>query len=1074
MTTSLSVSQALQLALKYHRANQLEAAEQVYDQVLKQQPQNPEALYGLGILAQQNHQLQVAQKLLSDAVSAKPDLFKAWFSLGNVHQTNGELPEAESAYQQAIRLRPDVAPVYNNLGFTLQQQGKFEQAIACYDKALEIQPNCTEAEVNIGNALFAQNKLSAEKKSAGARANNQLGAARIQAGDFKTAQAYCQQAIAMEPDLAEAHHNLGVALFSEGKLEEAIKSYQQTIRLKPHYVEAYKNLGNALEKQEKFEEAANSYRKAIELKPDYAEVYSHLVTVIKKLDSISIWQRFGKIWQISGFKGVFSDAWKLFWMGFAGLSFFGRIATWLATWFAPPFWGRCHLSYYHPHGYISTKADIYHQQLKLGANVFIGDRVTIYQDRDGGKVELGDRVHLYGDTCIQTGQEGTVKIGADTHIQPRCQLSAYKVPIHIGCNVQIATNCAFYPYDHGMMPGKLIHLQPLETKGGITVDDGAWLGCGVIVLNGVRIGKGAVIGAGSVVNKDIPDGAIAVGTPARVVKMRGDLALKKENNTATVSQALGQAIAHYQANRLTEASQVYRQILEIQPNQSQALQGLGLVAQQMERYSEAQKCFSKLIKAEPNKSSAWLSLGNSHQSQGNSREAVEAYKKAIALQPDLLKAHYSLGMVLQLQGDLEAAIASYQRALELNPNQADIYLNLGKIYQAQNNFQQAIVAYRQALKLINPHYASAIAAFGGCDTDKQMPTTPPIFQEEVIVGEHRFPAIPQVADDTKKRPFWSVVLPIYSTNNRSNYLLECLVSVLKQWSGEEDMEIVVVDDASPLPLKELVDEIGGGIIKYYRNSQNRGAYQNFNTAVAIGKGEWIHLLHDDDYVLPGFYECVRESLEKSPSSVGAAFTGYENVDEHGEVIFSQQVYKQERGIVKGFVELIGISNPLNMAAVVVRRSTYEHLGGYLPELNYTGDWEFYKRVTAFYDWWYEPKILARYRQHSQNITTDSKLSGSKGTDIRRAIEVSENYLPADITIKSRHYHFRRCLNDTIIPLKAGSISGALRLLQEALKIENSPESIAKLFSWLRKDELSALRDEIVSGLLLKGLKDIKN
>ena len=63
--------------------------------------------------------------------------------------------------------------------------------------------------------------------------------------------------------------------------------------------------------------------------------------------------------------------------------------------------------------------------------------------------------------------------------------------------------------------------QILETRGGIKIGNDAWLGFGVIVLDGVNIGEGAIIGAGSVVTDDIPANAIAVGSPARVVSKRG-------------------------------------------------------------------------------------------------------------------------------------------------------------------------------------------------------------------------------------------------------------------------------------------------------------------------------------------------------------------------------------------------------------------------------------------------------------------------------------------------------------------------------------------------------------------------
>ena len=239
--------------------------------------------------------------------------------------------------------------------------------------------------------------------------------------------------------------------------------------------------------------------------------------------SQNIGNRFWKTWRSVGIRGIASTIWSFFWMRFAGLRYGGRIATWLATWFAPPYKKRRPLARYNSKGYIAPSATIYHPNLQLGANIFIGDRVTIFEERDGGLVKLGDRVHLHNDTCIQTGDGGRIEIGADTHIQPRCQFSAYKGAIQIGCGVQIAPNCAFSPYDRGIASGTALKEQPLQNKGGIIIDDDAWIGHGAIVLDGVRIGKGSVIGSGTVVDRDIPDGVIAVGVPARIIGMRSNL-----------------------------------------------------------------------------------------------------------------------------------------------------------------------------------------------------------------------------------------------------------------------------------------------------------------------------------------------------------------------------------------------------------------------------------------------------------------------------------------------------------------------------------------------------------------------
>lgn len=263
--------------------------------------------------------------------------------------------------------------------------------------------------------------------------------------------------------------------------------------------------------------------------------------MLTKLETIKfrlseVWERegakgvFSTAWtRTGGMKGIFSAIWSRFWMLFAGSSFFGRIATRIATWSTPPFYGRYYLARLYSKGYIAVSATIHHADLRLGANVCINDRVIIYQDTDGGSIELGGRVFIHCGVILQTGSGGNIAVGEDAQIHPNCMLSAYKASIRIGSRVLIAPNCGIYPYDHGHGPDEIIRRQPFQTKGDIVIDDDSWLGFGVILLSGVRIGKGAVIGAGAVVIHDIPDGAIAVGVPARVVKMRSDLS--KETST---------------------------------------------------------------------------------------------------------------------------------------------------------------------------------------------------------------------------------------------------------------------------------------------------------------------------------------------------------------------------------------------------------------------------------------------------------------------------------------------------------------------------------------------------------------
>lgn len=212
----------------------------------------------------------------------------------------------------------------------------------------------------------------------------------------------------------------------------------------------------------------------------------------------------------------------------SGPGFFGRFAAHMAARGTMPYHGRAFLADLIPKGYIAPTARLAHPNLKLGTHVYLGDRVVVSFGKDGGPLELGNHVQVYGETFLHTSSGGSLSVGEGTHIQVGCHIYAILADIKIGKKVEIASGCGFFCYDHGMVQGQLIMDQPLSSKGGITIGDGAWLGYRVTVLQGVTIGAGAVIAAGSVVVHDIPANAIAAGVPAKVLRYRPEATISAD------------------------------------------------------------------------------------------------------------------------------------------------------------------------------------------------------------------------------------------------------------------------------------------------------------------------------------------------------------------------------------------------------------------------------------------------------------------------------------------------------------------------------------------------------------------
>ena len=136
------------------------------------------------------------------------------------------------------------------------------------------------------------------------------------------------------------------------------------------------------------------------------------------------------------------------------------------------------------------------ENISIGNGVYIGHQ-TILKGYYNSKLIIDDGTWI-GQQCFFHGA-GNLQIGKN---------------VGIGPGVKIITS---YHSEEGIIK-PVLHSKILFEQ--VTVDDDSDLGVGSIVLPGVKIGKGVVVGAGAVVTKDVPDYAVVIGSPARIIKYR--------------------------------------------------------------------------------------------------------------------------------------------------------------------------------------------------------------------------------------------------------------------------------------------------------------------------------------------------------------------------------------------------------------------------------------------------------------------------------------------------------------------------------------------------------------------------
>jgi glycosyltransferase involved in cell wall biosynthesis len=219
-------------------------------------------------------------------------------------------------------------------------------------------------------------------------------------------------------------------------------------------------------------------------------------------------------------------------------------------------------------------------------------------------------------------------------------------------------------------------------------------------------------------------------------------------------------------------------------------------------------------------------------------------------------------------------------------------------------------------------------------------------------------SIARIGEDAASRPFWSVMIPVY--NPRVDYLSQAIGSVLAQDQGSERMQIEVLDDcSSEVDVAEIVGGIAGEKIAVSRTAKNLGLAGCWNMCIEKSRGIWVHILHQDDLVLPGFYEKAASASALHPDVSLIASRSFE-VDDQGIIkSTTRRLINLESGgrVVTDFY----YSTPIQCPGVVVKRSAYEQVGGFRHDLKFALDCEMWARIITETGGLILPDVLAQYR-----------------------------------------------------------------------------------------------------------------
>jgi glycosyltransferase involved in cell wall biosynthesis len=220
-------------------------------------------------------------------------------------------------------------------------------------------------------------------------------------------------------------------------------------------------------------------------------------------------------------------------------------------------------------------------------------------------------------------------------------------------------------------------------------------------------------------------------------------------------------------------------------------------------------------------------------------------------------------------------------------------------------------------------------------------------------------------------PKVSVCMPVY---NGSDYIAEAIESVLEQ--TYKDFSLIVCDNCSTDNTEEIARNFRDSRITYVRNPRNLGPVANANRCLELAEGEYVCIFHHDDVMLQDNLERKVRLLDEHPKA-GFVHSNIILIDPLGNVI-AQQIWNEDSrkdymedglAVFYRFVKSFHLSSNIFIGSVLARRSCYERVGGFNPDLPHCNDGEMWMRMLLFYNIACIGKPLVKYRVHATSASS---------------------------------------------------------------------------------------------------------